>query len=475
MFESLRDSFKGAFGLLRGSHKLTEENLTEAVRMVRRALMEADVNAEVAKQFANTVKAKAVGQELIGKLRPEEQFVKIVNDELIELMSPPEGHKGLTLPGGPTVLMMVGLNGAGKTTTTAKLALHLRKKEKKEVLLVAADLARPAAIDQLQSLGDQLQIPVHRPTDPSATSPPKACLDGIARAKKEGFDVVILDTAGRMEIDETLMQELEQVKKKVKPHHTLLVVDGMLGQAAANSAKVFNERLEATGVIVSKLDGDTRGGAALSVRHVTGKPILFIGTGEKPTDLDPFRPKSIADQILGMGDIVKLAETVQEHIQQDEAEEQLYKVLEGQFTLEDFLNQLQMISKMGSFKSLLGMMPQQLTGALGVSPDQLDQFDESEIKYTRAIIQSMTQKERRFPDVIDANRKRRIAKGSGTEVTQINDLLKSFQQMQKQFSAMKGSNSMLGRMAAGAMTKQKKKMLAAERKEKQQRRKLKRK
>jgi signal recognition particle subunit SRP54 len=471
MLEGIRSSFQSVFDKIRGGGKLTEDNLRDAVRMIRRALIEADVAAGVAKEFANDVRDKAVGQELIGKIRPEQQFVKIVNDELVAMMAPVgEDESKLTLQSSrPTVIMLCGLNGAGKTTTAGKLALHMRKKMKKEPLLVAADLARPAAIEQLKMIGGSLDVPVHFTDDPKGTTPPKLCKEAIRRAEKEGHEVVILDTAGRLQIDEPLMAELEAVKKRSKPDYTLLVLDGMTGQDAANSAKVFDDRLNTDGAILTKMDGDARGGAALSVRKITGKPIRFMGVGEKPGDFEEFRAEGMASRILAMGDIVSLVEDAQHVIKQEEAEAQLERLLLDQFTYDDYLNQLAAVEKMGSFKSLLEKMP---TGMLGLPKDALDQVDESELKYVKAIIQSMTAKERQRPDLIakDASRRRRVARGSGRDVAQVNDLIKSFDMIRKQFQAMaEGEQGMLGKFAAGRIKSQKKKQFRQAKKQKKRR------
>lgn len=462
MFETITSSFRNIIEKIRGGGRLTEENLSEAVRMIRRALLEADVQVDVAKDFCARVKDKAVGQELISQIRPDQQFVKIVHDELIALMAAPEGDDGIKfVTGRPTVIMLAGLNGAGKTTTSGKLALLLKKQFGKDPLLVAADLARPAAIEQLQIIGQKIGVPVYAPDDPTKISPPKHCLAAIDVAKKQNRDVVILDTAGRRQIDEPLMKELEEVQGKVKPDITLLVVDGMTGQDAANSSKVFDARLNLSGVILTKLDGDARGGAALSVRAVTGKPIRFIGVGEKAEDFEVFRPRSMADRILGMGDVLSLIEQVQSEIKQDEAERMAEKLLLDTFTLEDFLDQLAMVERLGSFKSLLGKMP-----IPGMSAEMMDDFDDREIDRIKAVIRSMTPRERNRPEIIDASRKRRIAFGAGVEVATVNELLKSFKVMQDQMKKMKEQGGMLQRMGLGMMRKSKEKKFATEKKQK---------
>ncbi|MGE0432588.1 MAG: signal recognition particle protein [Planctomycetota bacterium] len=461
MFDGLTSSFRKVIEKIRGGGRLTEENLTDAVRMIRQALLEADVNLKVARAFCERVKQAAIGQELIQRISPDQQFVHIVHHELVALMSPPpDDDKPVTFVSGrPTVIMVVGLNGAGKTTTTGKLGLLLRKQYKKDPLLVAADLARPAAIEQLEIIGQRLEIPVFKAADPKKSNPVKVCQDAIVEAKKTARDVVILDTAGRIQIDELLMKELEEIKSKVKPDHILLVVDGMTGQDAANSAKVFNDRLDAHGVILTKLDGDTRGGAALSVREVTGKPIRFIGTGEHSENFEAFRPEGMAERILGMGDIVSLIDEVQGKIDQEKAEEQMTKIFMSEFSLEDFLSQLEMIQSLGPLKGLLGKLP---AGALGLPEGAMDDFDEREILKIKAIIQSMTPKERFKADLIDASRKRRIAIGSGTSVEQVNELLKSFKTMQKQFKEMTKSGGIMGKIARSHITRQKKKTLKDE-------------
>jgi len=474
MLEGIKDAFKKVIDKVSSGGKLTEDNLKDAVRMIRSALLEADVNFKVAKDFANKVKEKAVGQELIQNVRPGEQFVKIVNDELIALMggdiSEIKFHSSK-----PTVIMMAGLNGSGKTTTCGKIANYCRKKYKKNPLMVACDLMRPAAIDQLDVLGKQLGVDVYR-EDPKGKHPKDVAKRAINHGDKNGNDLIIIDTAGRLQIDEPLMKEVAEIQKKIKPDYVFLVVDGMTGQDAVNSAKGFNERLEIDGVVMTKVDGDTRGGAALSVREVTGKPIRFIGTGEKLTDFEEFRPEGFAERILGMGDIVGLVNRVQDEITEEEAEEQMYKMLERKFTFEDFLGQLEMIARMGDMRQILEMMP---TQQFGLPDGALDNFDPKQLHRVRAIIESMTKKERRLIDDLDPSRKRRIAKGSGVPLPQVNEVVKGFKQMQKQMQQFLGASGggMMERMGRKMLKGKKKKSLKAEikqSKEKRKKRKFKR-
>jgi signal recognition particle subunit SRP54 len=421
MFDSLASALNKAYRAIVGQKVLTEANVEEGIRAVRQALLEADVNFQVAKEFVADVKQRALGQGVIKAVDPGQQFVKVFHDALTDLL----GGQQVGLPTtdqGPLVLMMCGLQGSGKTTTCAKLALHLRKTKKKNPLLVAADLQRPAAVEQLQSLGKQLGIAVY--AEPVTARPPEVCRRGIDFAKKNQHDVVILDTAGRLHIDDALMRELQEVQNTCQPHGTLLVCDAMLGQDAVNSSKEFHARLPLHGLILTKTDGDARGGAALSIVKVTGRPILFAGTGEKPDDLEPFDPPRMAGRILGMGDVVGLVEKAQQVIDQKEAEQQARKLQKGQFNFEDFLSQLNMFRKLGPMKKVLGMLP-----GIGQALKEVD-FDDQHFKRIEAVIQSMTQRERRNPDLIDQPRRRRIAAGSGNPLDAVNQLIKQFKMMQ---------------------------------------------
>ncbi|MEQ8763093.1 MAG: signal recognition particle protein [Planctomycetota bacterium] len=431
MFESISKSLDSVFARFKKKGGvLTEENIQEGLREIRQALLEADVNFKVAKGFIKKIQEKAVGAEVLKSVSPGQQLVKVVHDELAILMG--EKAAPINLKPGVTVIMMVGLQGSGKTTTCAKLAKLLHKQGRKP-LLVAADIQRPAAIEQLRVLGQQLEMPVYTE---EGGKPPEICQRGVSQASKEGCDLVILDTAGRLHINDELMQELEQVRRRVAVDETLLVCDAMTGQDAVNSAKEFNERLEVSGVILTKLDGDTRGGAALSIREVTGKPIKFVGIGEKLDKLEVFHPDRMADRILGMGDVVSLVEKAQEHIDHEKAEEAAAKLLTNTFTLTDMLEQFRMVKKMGSMKSLLEMVPgmKKLTGGIEMPEDMDKQFGRME-----AIIQSMTPRERTLPDLIDPSRRNRIARGSGTALADVNGLLKEFKQVRKMFQQLGGA------------------------------------
>jgi signal recognition particle subunit SRP54 len=420
MFDSLASALGSAYRALVGNKTLTEKNIDEGIRAVRQALLEADVNYQVAKDFIADVKARAVGQDVIKAVDPGQQFVKVFHDALTDLL----GGQQAELPVAekpPTVLMMCGLQGSGKTTTCAKLALWLRK-QGRNPLLVAADLQRPAAVDQLQSLGKQLGIAVH--AEGTGARPPEVCKRGIEAAVKARHDVVILDTAGRLHIDEPLMRELAEIQARCSPHGVLLVCDAMLGQDAVNSAKEFHARLPLHGLILTKVDGDARGGAALSIVKVTGRPILFAGVGEKPDDLEPFDPARMAGRILGMGDVVGLVERAQEVIDEKEAEKAARKLQKGKFDFEDFLQQLNMIRKLGPLKKVLGMLP-----GVGAMLKEVD-LDDSRFKRIEASILSMTPEERRNPDLIAIERRRRIARGSGNELQVVHDLIKQFKMMQ---------------------------------------------
>ncbi len=441
-FESLGDKLQGVFKKLKGKGKLTEKDIKDAMREVKLALLEADVNFKVVKEFVNSVSEKALGQEIMESLTPAQQIVKIVNDELTILMG--GEHTRLEFSSKPpSVFMMCGLQGAGKTTASGKLALELTKQMGKRPLLVACDIYRPAAIKQLQVLGEQVKVPVF--SLGSDVSPVEIAKQAYEHAVKHGNDPVILDTAGRLHIDDALMKELCDIKSTVNPDEILLVVDAMTGQDAVNVAKAFDEELDITGVILSKLDGDTRGGAALSVRQVTGKPIKYASVGEKLADLEPFHPERMASRILGMGDVLTLIDKAQDAIDERDAQALEDKLRKQQFDLDDFLQYFRQIKKMGPITQLMGMLP-------GIDKKMLDSVDtvesEKRMRHIEAIIQSMTMEERRKPSVIGASRKVRIAKGSGTKVQDVNLLLKQFEQMQKmmkQFSGAKQSR-MLKRM-----------------------------
>lgn len=426
-FEGLSSKLQETFKKLRGKGKLTEKDVKEAMREVKMALLEADVNYKVVKDFIKAVSERADGQEVMESLTPGQYIIKIVNEELVNLMGNTESK--INVSGTPpTVIMFVGLQGAGKTTMAGKLALHLKKHNKKP-LLVAGDIYRPAAIKQLQVLGAQIDVPVFSLGD--KTSPVDIARAGIENAKKTSRDYVIIDTAGRLHIDTELMDELKNIKNSANPNEILLVVDSMTGQDAVNVAEQFNNMLDITGVILTKLDGDTRGGAALSVKAVTGKPIKFIGMGEKLSDIEVFYPDRMASRILGMGDVLSLIEKAQEAFDEKKAEELQQKMMTQQFTLEDFLDQMQQMKKMGPLKDLLKMIPGMDASKLGDI-----QVDEREMAHTEAIIKSMTKKERVNPSIINASRKKRIAKGSGTTIQDVNKLLSSFEQarkMMKQF------------------------------------------
>ena len=428
-FDGLTERLQGVFKKLRGKGKLTEQEVNDALREVRMALLEADVNFKVVKDFIAKIKERAVGAEVMDSLTPVQQVVKIVDDELRALMGGTQS-KILMSSKPPTVIMLVGLQGSGKTTSAGKLAKHFINSGKRP-LLVAADIYRPAAIKQLEVLGEQLNIPVF--SMGSDVSPVEIAANGIKHSLIAGRDIVILDTAGRLHIDEALMQELKDVKRTAKPHEILLVVDSMTGQDAVNVAESFNEQLGVDGVILTKLDGDARGGAALSVKAVTGKPIKFVGMGEKLDALEPFYPDRMASRILGMGDMLSLIDKIQENVDMQDAQKMQEKFLANKFDLDDFLQQMQQIKKMGSLKSLLGMVP-------GLSNKIKDvDIDEKEIAHIEAIIQSMTKGERRNPNIINGSRRKRIAAGSGTRVQDVNRLLKKFEEskkMMKQFQGM---------------------------------------
>ena len=430
MFESLGDRLQNVMSKIKGYGKITEDNISEMLREIRLALLEADVNYKVVKEFTNTVKEKALGEEVKRSIKPGDMFVKIVNDELTELLGGEEKYINLT--GNPAILMLVGLQGSGKTTTIGKLANFLRKKHAKKPLLVACDVYRPAAIDQLKQIGKQLNIEVY---DEGKNNPVEIAKNAINHAKSNGYDYVLIDTAGRLHIDEALMEELDNIKNEVNPQEILLVIDSMMGQDAINVITGFNDKLPLTGVILTKLDGDTRGGVALSVRHLTNVPIKFIGVSEKLDGLDSFDPKRMAGRILGMGDIVSLVEKASEVIDEKEAEKAAKNIQNGKFDLEDFLSQMKQIKKLGPLENLLKLIP----GASKLGLNNIN-IDPKQIAHIESIILSMTPKERKNPDIIKASRKTRIAKGCGLSVQEVNKLLTQFDQMKKmmkQFSSGK--------------------------------------
>jgi signal recognition particle subunit SRP54 len=449
MFESLSERLSGLFSKLAGgSGRLTEDSTKEAVREVKRALLEADVSLEVARAFTKAVKDKAVGAEGIKGVSHAQQFVKVVHDELTALMG--GENAGVEFdPSGVTVLMMVGLQGSGKTTTCGKLALWLRRKHKKSPLLVAADVQRPAAVEQLKVLGKSLDVPVYAE---DGGRPPKICARAVKHAKKQGHDVVILDTAGRLHIDEQLMDELDAVKRGAQPHVIYLVADAMTGQDAVKSSAAFHERLDLTGVVLTKLDGDARGGAALSIRHVTGTPVVLCGIGEKLDALELFHPERMAGRILGMGDVVSLVEEAQDKIDQDEAQRVAERMFMKSFNLDDLLSQLEQVQRMGNLKDLMKKLPGQLTEGMDDA-----ELDDGALARQKAIIQSMTPWERYHPDEIHGQRRQRVARGSGTSLKEVNELLKSFKMMRKQMKGLK--DSFMGRMSMKQMEKRKAKLL----------------
>lgn len=436
MFENLSERLERSFKILKGEGQITEINVAETLKDVRRALLDADVNYKVAKSFTDTVKQKALGQNVLTSVKPGQLMVKIVHDELAALM----GGKAceLKLSGRPSVILMAGLNGAGKTTLSGKLALYLKSKKSRKPLLVACDVYRPAAVEQLRVLAEQIEVPIYM--DLSEKDPVKIARDGVQEAKAKGYDTVIVDTAGRLAVDEELMNEIAAIKQTITPDDTLFVVDAMTGQDAVNTAKEFNDRLDYEGVVLTKLDGDTRGGAALSIRTVVDKPIMFVGMGEKMEALDVFHPERMADRILGMGDIVSLVERAQEQFDEKEALKLQRKIQKNQFDFNDFLAQIQQIKKMGNLKDLASMIP-------GVGKALKDvEIDDNAFKGIEAIILSMTPKERQHPEVLNQSRKNRIAKGSGTTIQEVNRLVKQFDQTRKMMKMVTGSK--MGRMMA---------------------------
>ena len=436
MFQSLTDKISDAFKKFRNKGKLTESDVKEGMREIKLALLEADVNFKVVKEFIKKVSERAVGSEVLESLMPAQQIVKIVNEELTAIMG--EKHEKLAVaPKPPTVVMMCGLQGAGKTTHAAKLAL-LMKKQGKTPLLVACDVYRPAAIKQLHVVGEQAGVKVY--SDENEKNPVKIAKEGVRLAEREGYDLVFIDTAGRLHIDEVLMHELEEIKAAVSPTEILLVIDAMLGQDAVNVAEHFNSLLDVTGVILTKLDGDTRGGAALSVRHVTGKPIKYVGTGEKLDNIEPFHPERMASRILGMGDVLSLIEKAQDAFDEKKAAELEKKLRQQTFTLSDYLDQFSQLKNMGNLESLIGMLPGMKPGAM-----KDVKVDEKQLARQEAIILSMTEEERENPDLINSSRKKRIARGSGTSVEEINRLLKQFDQIKQLMKQFTGSKKKFGR------------------------------
>ena len=433
MFESLGDRLQNALHKIKGYGKITEDNISEMMREIRLALLEADVNYKVVKEFTNTVKEKALGEEVASSINPGDLFVKIVKDELTELLG--GESKSLNLNGNPATLMLVGLQGSGKTTTIAKIANFLRKKHSKKPLLVACDVYRPAAIDQLKQLGKQLNMEVY---EEGKKDPVEISLNALSYAKENGFDYVLIDTAGRLHIDDELMDELDNIKNKINPQEILLVIDSMMGQDAINVITGFNDKLPLTGVVLTKLDGDTRGGVALSVRHLTNVPIKFIGTSEKLDGLDSFDPERMAGRILGMGDIVSLVEKATEAIDEKEAEKTAKRMQQGKFDLEDFLSTMKQIKKLGPLENLLKMLP----GAKKMGLTSI-KIDPKQMAHVEAIVLSMTPKERRNPDIIKASRKTRIANGSGRSVQEVNKLLQHFEQMKKMMKQVTNGNMKL--------------------------------
>ena len=437
MFDNLSERLERSFKILKGEGRITEINVAETLKDVRRALLDADVNYKVAKSFTDQVKAKALGQNVLTAVKPGQLLVKIVHDELAQLMG--GQATDINLKGHPAVILMAGLNGAGKTTLSGKLALLLKNKKSRKPLLVACDVYRPAAIDQLQVLGEQIGVEVY--VNREEKDPVKIALEGVHEAKAEGYDTVIVDTAGRLAVDEELMNEIAAIKAAVQPDDTLFVVDAMTGQDAVNTAKEFNDRLDFEGVVLTKLDGDTRGGAALSIRNVVDKPILFVGTGEKMEALDVFHPERMADRILGMGDIVSLVEKAQEQFDEQEALKLQRKIRKNQFDFNDFLNQIQQIKKMGNLKDLASMIP-----GVGKALKDVD-IDDDAFKGIEAIILSMTPAERHRPEILNQSRKLRIAKGSGTSLQEVNRLVKQFEQTRKMMKLVSGNN--MSKLMAG--------------------------
>lgn len=436
MFDNLSDRLEGAFKVLQGNHKITELNIADSVKQIRRALVEADVSFKIAKQFTNDVKAKALGSGVLNAVKPGQAMVKIVRDEMAELMG--GQAEELNLSGKPAVILMAGLQGSGKTTHSAKLANYLKNKKTKKPLLVACDVYRPAAINQLHVLGDQLGIEVF--SEEGNQDPVSIASNALAHAKSNGYNVIIVDTAGRLAVDEEMMAEIGNIHKALTPSETLFVVDSMTGQDAVNTAKAFNEVLNFDGVILTKLDGDTRGGAALTIKSIVNKPIKFIGTGEKMEALDVFHPDRMADRILGMGDVVSLVERAQEQFDEQEARKMSKKIATDSFGFDDFMNQIQQIKKMGNMKDLMGMIP-----GMGKAMKDID-IDDDAFQHIEAMINSMTLAERQQPDIINGSRRKRIAIGSGRTVQDVNNLLKQFGDMRKMMKMMQSNGGRRGMM-----------------------------
>jgi signal recognition particle subunit SRP54 len=437
MFESLSERLEQSFKTLRGQGRITEINVAETLKEVRRALLDADVNYRIAKNFTDTVKQKALGEKILVSVKPGQMMVKIVHDELVELMG--STNVDINLKGNPVVILIAGLQGSGKTTFSAKLASYLRSKRGKNPLLIAGDVYRPAAIEQLKILGQQITVPVY--TEEGNQNPVKIAQSGIKEARRLGHDLVIVDTAGRLAIDEEMMNEIAAVKKAIDPQEVLFVVDSMTGQDAVNTAREFNQKLGFDGVVLTKLDGDTRGGAALSIRSVVDKPIKFISAGEKLDSIEVFHPARLADRILGMGDIVTLVEKAQEQFNVEEARKLQKKIAKNQFGLDDFLGQIQQIKKMGNVKDLAGMIP-----GVGKALKNMD-LDDNAFKEIEAIIHSMTPGERTAPEILNGSRRKRIADGSGTSVQEVNRLIKQFEETRKMMKMMTGGKNAMRAMA----------------------------
>lgn len=429
LFENLSERLERSFKILKGEGRITEVNVAETLKDVRKALLDADVNYKVAKSFTDTVKQKALGQNVLTAVKPSQLMIKIVHDELAILMGGETAE--INTKGQPAVILMSGLQGSGKTTFSGKLAYMLKNKKNRRPLLTACDVYRPAAIEQLRVLGEQIDVPVY--CEPENKNPVEIAQNAIREAKSKGYDIVIVDTAGRLAIDEQMMQEIAAIKAAIEPQETLFVVDSMTGQDAVNTAREFNERLDFDGVVLTKLDGDTRGGAALSIRTVVNKPIKFVGTGEKMEAIDQFHPSRMADRILGMGDIVSLVERAQEQYDEEEAKRLQKKIQKNQFDFNDFLSQIQQIKKMGNLKELASMIP-----GVGKALKNID-IDDDAFKSIEAIIYSMTPKERMHPEILNGSRRNRIAKGSGTNIQEVNRLIKNFDQTRKMMKMVTGN------------------------------------
>ena len=436
MFENLSDKFDRAFKVLKGQGQISEINVAETLKEVRRALLDADVNFKTAKDFTNKLKEKALGQDVLNSISPSQLLVKITQEELTELMG---GQKeGINVAGSPGIVLMSGLQGSGKTTFSGKLANMLTKKESKKVLLVACDVYRPAAIDQLHVVGEQIGVEVYSEKDNK--NPVEIAQKAVNYARSNGFNVVIVDTAGRLAVDDVMMEEIERVKKAIRPTETLFVVDSMTGQDAVNTAKTFNDRIDFNGVVLTKLDGDTRGGAALSIKSIVNKPIKFVGTGEKMDAIDVFHPDRMADRILGMGDVVSLVEKAQEQFDEEKAKKLQKKIQKNQFNFDDFFDQLQQIKKMGNVKDLMGMIP-----GMGKAMKDVEIEDDA-FKGVEAMIQSMTPAEKAKPEILNGSRRKRIARGSGTSIQEVNKLIKQFEDTRKMMKMMSNKKNMMNMM-----------------------------